>query len=428
MRKHSLIFILGLLLIIFSILLVSCGTSVPVSKEPESSDTEFVTLPPVTETDAPTGTDAPPDTEKIYDLSVDPDLYEPVPEKEYGLKENALGISTAFTLGGKLQSATGTSLGLVIEWEAIRNVGDSFAMIHLDIAVEHRELNCKNFSGVVRVNGEEYEFMSPFYEYSSNELVREWLCPIEVKIPCGYGEETFVDIYAFWDFDGYYEGRIFDDGIEISGTVPIGEKYAAIKTSDSLTVENILQLPDLPEGCEVTSLAIVLKYLGFDVSHTYLADNYLPKGNPGKVSPYEMNIGDPRDKGRSWGCYAPVIVETANKFLFEAQSYYRAFNLTGYDINELWYQVSMGHPVIVWVTMDFASPYLKTPWNIGEEKFYWKYPLHCVVLSGYDLKNGTVEVTDPLKEDTVTVDMELFTTRFRQMEAQAVVVKNSRSK
>lgn len=47
-----------------------------------------------------------------------------------------------------------------------------------------------------------------------------------------------------------------------------------------LNVENILQTPELPNGCEITSAAIVLNYLGFDIDKVTLAENYLPMHIP----------------------------------------------------------------------------------------------------------------------------------------------------
>ena len=40
-------------------------------------------------------------------------------------------------------------------------------------------------------------------------------------------------------------------------------------------MENILQNPELPTGCESVALTMVLKYLGFDFEKTTIADDYL---------------------------------------------------------------------------------------------------------------------------------------------------------
>ena len=44
-----------------------------------------------------------------------------------------------------------------------------------------------------------------------------------------------------------------------------------------LPVPRILQNPELPNGCEITSLCMLLRYLGFDADKCILADRYLPR-------------------------------------------------------------------------------------------------------------------------------------------------------
>ncbi len=421
LKKTYRIFILGLLLFLVS-LLVSCNKTTAAGAETEAFTSTAETLP--AETVAET---EPVETEDPYDLSVDPAYYEALPDIEYGLSENKAERSCAFDISGTLRSSSGTSLNIVVEWQAIREEGEDYAVLKLDVATEHKAIHAKNFIGTLKVNGEEHFFMSPYYDTDHRLFTRDWLCPVETVIPCGYGEEAVVNIDIKWDFNGIYEGKKFTDGISLKAKLPISEKYGALKESIKLDVKNILQEPELPEGCEVTSLAILLGYLGFDITHTDLADNYLPQGEVGKVTPYEMNLGNPRERGKSWGCYSPVIVKTANKYLAKQRSYYRAFDYTGYDMSKLLHQVSLGNPAIVWVTMNFADPYVKKPWNINGEPFYWKYPLHCVVISGYDLAANTVTLTDPLKKAPVTVDMDTFMLRWHQIGSQAVVIKESRA-
>ena len=367
-----------------------------------------------------------PEAEAPADIPIDPSLYEPVPQEEYGFMLNSEKRPCGFSLGGTLQTATGTSLNMIVKWSAERDEGEDFVNVSLDLAIEHKTIISGGFPGILKVNGEEFHFSSPFYEYRLSALTREWICPVELKIPCDYGEDLFLDIEVNWSFIGVYEGRDHN-GISLNGRIPIGEKYANLKKSVSYDVLNILQNPELPEGCEITSLAILLNYLGFDTTHTYLADNYLLQGEAGKTDFYEKNVGNPREAGKSWGCYAPVIVKSANSFLLENESRLRAFDLSGYDVSELYYQLSMGNPAIVWVTMNLEAPYLRTPWLVGDKKLWWKYPLHCVVMSGYDFEAGTVTLIDPMKSQPVVVDIETFETRFRQMESQAVVIKPGRS-
>lgn len=421
--------ILAVLLLLSICAEVFCGCESVKTGVGASTDTEDITKATETVTtsagdDFLTDVSAEPD---VYELSTDPALYTAVEVEEYGLSKNDSGTPCAFELSGTLRSATGTSLNLVVEWQAVRSEGEDVVKFTADIAVEHKKIACQNFIGHFYINDNEYVFMSPFYEYNHSDSMKEWLCPVSLDIPCGYLEDTEVEVRAVWEFEGRYENTSLSN-ITIDASVPIGEKYAALKDRVAYETEIIQQNPELPEGCEVTSLAILLGYLGFDVTHTYLADNYLEQGEVGKVSYYEYNLGNPRKAGESWGCYSPVIVKTANKYLYDMESYYRAYDLTGSDIIKVYYELSMGNPAIVWVTMGFAEPYTKSPWNIDGRKLYWKYPLHCVLLTGYDLEARTVTIADPQKKAPVTVDMDLFELRWKQMESQAVVIKESKAK
>ena len=62
----------------------------------------------------------------------------------------------------------------------------------------------------------------------------------------------------------------------------------------TLDVKNILQTPELPNGCEITSLTILINHLGFDVDKLTMADKLLDKVKPyTDANPYKENAGDP---------------------------------------------------------------------------------------------------------------------------------------
>ncbi len=400
------------LLLSLTLLLVSCN-------EPEApvlavTDTEPYTTAPETEP-------IPPDPK---DLSVIPGEYSPVPDEEYGLVQNPDEKPCAFELTGQLQSATGTPLNIYVDYVATREEGADSVRLAAHLSIGHEYIVADSFDGTFTVAGKTVNFSSHKYDYRSSEFTRNFICTVYTHVPCSYGEETVVDVNVEWKFDGVVSNRDFD-GITLKAKIPLGEKYANLKTSVQNEATVILQKPELPEGCEVTSLAILLNSVGHTVSHTYLADNFLPQGEVGKTSFYESNVGNPRHGGRAYGCYAPVIVKTANNYLYEFDSFYRAYDLTGYDVKELYYQLSQGHSAVTWITMEFADTYVKSPWNIDGEKLYWKYPLHCVVVTGYDMDKQEVYICDPLKKNPVTVDMKLFEERWRQMESQAVILRRS---
>ena len=195
----------------------------------------------------------------------------------------------------------------------------------------------------------------------------------------------------------------------------------AIPGSFSLELECVLQLPELPTGCEATSLSIVLQYLGYPVDKIELADDFLKKSPAGDGTPYECFWGDPHS-WRGFGCFAPAIVECANDY-FDSIGVedMLAFDISGTEFENLFAEIADGNPVIIWNTIDLAEPYVNSTWEINGEKIEWKAPEHCVVMYGYDAQNGIVKVADPLKGSRI-YSAYLFKDRYMKMGMQAVVI------
>lgn len=66
-----------------------------------------------------------------------------------------------------------------------------------------------------------------------------------------------------------------------------------------LPVPQVLQNPELPNGCEITSLCEVLRYWGFAADKCDLADHYLPRSARWYgADPDRVYMGDPhKDDG-----------------------------------------------------------------------------------------------------------------------------------
>ncbi|WP_081820393.1 C39 family peptidase [Robinsoniella sp. KNHs210] len=197
---------------------------------------------------------------------------------------------------------------------------------------------------------------------------------------------------------------------------------AAKTDSEMLYVEPISQLPELPTGCEITSLTMALNYEGYDIDKEDLADNYLTKGRPGVNSYEDAFLGNPREED-SYGCFAPVIVRTANKYLTEQNSAKRAYDVSGTELEDLFDEIRSGNPVIIWGSMNIDVDIEYTDeWEIDGKLLRWPGNEHCMVLSGFDLNNETVTVCDPLRE-VETYDFDSFERHFKQMDKMAVVIK-----
>lgn len=193
---------------------------------------------------------------------------------------------------------------------------------------------------------------------------------------------------------------------------------ARSKSYKKLDVKCVLQNPELPTGCEITALTIVLNYLGYDVDKLTLADNFLDKGRVGETSPYKAFVGNPRDED-ACGAFAPVIVNSAKRYLYSENSDTNVYNVTGADYSELVDYVDNGHPVLVWETMWMAKPHIAAEWNVDGETIVWKSHEHAMVLIGYTA--DTYIMADPLR-GIYEYDKEVVEERYKDMGRQAIVI------
>ncbi len=191
-----------------------------------------------------------------------------------------------------------------------------------------------------------------------------------------------------------------------------------------LGVQNILQKPELPAGPEITCLTIILNYLGDYPDKVSLAENYLVMAEPGTASPYEAYLGDPRVAEGSYGCYAPVIADAANRYFEEkGNTRKRAMDVSGSTLEELLDFIKRGTPVMVWGTTNLVESKITAEWEVNGEIIQWQGYEHCTVLMGYNRTRGTVIVADPLR-GIVEFDMEKYYQRYKEQHMNAVIISN----
>lgn len=217
---------------------------------------------------------------------------------------------------------------------------------------------------------------------------------------------------------------LFQDESSISGSsISISSNNSGDSdTNDDLKTnfQAINQNPELPTGCEVTSLTMVLTYLGVSADKLDIADNYIDKGPVGSTNFYEKFVGDPRDES-SYGCYAPVIKKTANKYLSDKGSTLVASDISGKELEDLFSYIDSNTPVIVWGTVDNEEGSYTTTWNINGTTLRWYSPEHCMVLVGYE--DDKIWVADPMHGDVRSYDRSTFKSRYNSLGKQAVVIQ-----
>jgi uncharacterized protein YvpB len=214
---------------------------------------------------------------------------------------------------------------------------------------------------------------------------------------------------------------IINHQVSISTTTNEPSKAVeAPKGKYNIPMKNILQRPELPTGCEATALTIMMNHLGYDVDKCTIVDNFLPK----TTRRYSLNthfIGNPYSSS-GLGCYAPVIVETAERYLESVSGNHRPKNITGASAQELYNYVAEGNPIICWATIVMLDTYISNTWvaeNTGETMNFYINE-HSTVLVGYDSEKQMITLNDPW-EGIVSYSMSLFEKRYEQLGRQAII-------
>lgn len=192
-----------------------------------------------------------------------------------------------------------------------------------------------------------------------------------------------------------------------------------------IDVDELLQNPELPTGCEAVSLTMLLNYIGFDADKLTIADEYLPKGEYRRSDFNKVFVGDPRSR-QAYGCTAGVIAETAEKYLadHDVNGKWQVKNISGCSAEVLYSAVENRIPVVVWASIDMGEiieDYVVwTDEETGNE-VSWYGGEHCLLLTGYDKSEGVVYFNDPLRGKT-SYDMRAFEKRFEELDRNAVII------
>lgn len=169
-------------------------------------------------------------------------------------------------------------------------------------------------------------------------------------------------------------------------------------------VEILFQNPELPNGCEATSLAMVLTSAGWPVSPVSFYENSMShsgfsyrEGQRFGPSPEEVYVGDAADPAGGWYCFELPVMEAGNRWIEANGGGGHMQRISGISPSELDDYARDGVPVIVWVTLQYGAPtYAESfRWVLPDGTLYTPYSnLHCVVVAGED--DGQYRIADPI--------------------------------
>jgi uncharacterized protein YvpB len=187
-----------------------------------------------------------------------------------------------------------------------------------------------------------------------------------------------------------------------------------------LDVPLLLQMdaPRLYNGCEVTSLAMLLQFHGLSVTKNELANkitrvplNYQDgkKGNP--------NVGfvGNMEDGPGLGVYHEPIFKLAQSYVND-----RAEDLTKQPFSVVIDKLAAGSPVWVIITSSFAPTSEMKTWNTPQGPVEVTFKMHSVVITGYDQES--IFINDPYGGKNKKVNKENFIKAWEQMGSQAIVI------
>ena len=197
------------------------------------------------------------------------------------------------------------------------------------------------------------------------------------------------------------------------------QRFKLIKTSKNkqetvkLEVPCYMQSPQLPTGCESVALTNALRYWGFKLDKTTIANRWLPYGSNGV---YDF-IGNPHDSS-GWIICAPGIANTARRYLNSKKSDLNIKIYHGTSLKDLRHYLNEGCPVIVWATDRMRSP---GPMRAYRSGYALRGNTHTMVLAGYNPKKNAYYLADSISGE-VWRDAKRFESLFNAMGKQAVVI------
>ena len=192
----------------------------------------------------------------------------------------------------------------------------------------------------------------------------------------------------------------------------------------------ILQMPELPTGCEITAMTMALQYYGYDVDKTTMAAEYLPTvpanlyyGEDGRFYGSDLRkyfVGNPFTQA-GYICGTEAILTAANAYLQEVGSSMRAVDKSGALPEELYKLLSEDTPVVVWITIGMANRNTPQGWYTENDTYVdWSTNDHGAVLIGYS--EDTVTIADPIS-GIVEYSRTQFESVFASRSYQCVVLE-----
>ncbi|WP_370635475.1 C39 family peptidase [Pontibacillus sp. HN14] len=211
------------------------------------------------------------------------------------------------------------------------------------------------------------------------------------------------------------------DHYVVGKSVPDKMLYKGEEFTNPMDVPLLNQMdePRLYNGCEVTSLAMMLHYHGINVSKNKLAEEIsrvpLTYSNGMKGNPNLGFVGD-MENGPGLSAYHGPVVKLAKRYVGD-----RAQDVTGSNPSELYEYVNQGMPVWIITTTRFQPVSNFRTWLTPQGAIDVTFSVHSVVITGYT--DDSVYINNPYGKKNQKVNRSQFEKAFKQMGSQAIVIQ-----
>ncbi|EJB3552944.1 C39 family peptidase [Listeria monocytogenes] len=158
--------------------------------------------------------------------------------------------------------------------------------------------------------------------------------------------------FSFKGKNGYVSGKYVKAATTAPAPKPSTPKIV------QMNVPLIVQRPQLPTGCEITNIAMMLRYAGKNVDKVKLAKEMKRH----KSNPNYGFVGNPFSKS-GWTIYPPALVNQVKKYTGTAK------NMTGTNLGGIKNQLNKKRPVVAWVSN------------------FHGFSVHAITITGYDKNN-----------------------------------------
>ena len=198
--------------------------------------------------------------------------------------------------------------------------------------------------------------------------------------------------------------------------------WMTMKQEQKLNVPLENQMPDLPNGCEVTSLSMLMNYYGIKVSKNELAETIqhvdsFTDGGKYRGNPHQGFVGHMTIANAGWCVYNEPLYNVARKYTSHIE------NITGRDFLSLIKLVSNGHPVMIITTTTFNKVNNMQTWDTNTGKVNVTPSSHACVITGYSKPKKVVYVNNPYGYKNQPVNWKNLQASYNQQGRQALYIR-----